>query len=62
VSSQQNLDICKEKVIFGVKSKEEIESAVYENSMKAIKAGDLIVVYVKNPISVTVVIYTASCR
>jgi len=44
VSSDKNWDICKEKGILGVKSKEEIRSAVYENIVKTIKAGDMIAV------------------
>jgi len=59
VSSDKNWDICKEKCILGVKSKEEIRSAVYENIVKTIKAGDLIAVYVKNPVSAVVGIYRA---
>jgi len=50
VSSDKNWDICKEKGILGVKSKEEIRNAVYENIVKEIKTGDLIAVYVKNPV------------
>jgi len=60
VSSDKNWDICKEKGILGVKSKEEIRSAVYENIVKTIKAGDLIAVYVKNPVSAVVGIYKAT--
>jgi len=47
VSSNKNWDICKEKGILGVKSKEEIRSAVYENIVKTIKAGDLILCTLK---------------
>jgi len=51
VSSGKNWDICKEKGILGVKSKEEIGSAEYENIVKAIKAGGLIVVCEKSSFS-----------
>jgi len=57
VSSGKNWDICKEKGIIGVRSKEEIRSAVYENIVKAVKVGDMIAVYVKNPVSAVVGIY-----
>jgi len=60
VSSGKNWDICKEKSILGVKSKEEIRNAVYENILKEIKKGDLIAVYVKNPVSSIVGIYRAT--
>jgi predicted RNA-binding protein with PUA-like domain len=59
VCSAENWDICEEKGILGVKSEGEIRSAVYENIIKAINAGDLIAVYVKNPFSRVIGIYRA---
>lgn len=62
ITSKDNYYICKSYNIWGVKDKEEFGNSRNENIIKNVNPGDLLLFYLKTPVSKVVALYETKSR